>query len=436
MPEQSKEKTTAIKSTKTALKVRGIVKNMYREAREAKSEGRPVAYVMMNSYNDEILRAMGVTPIWTENYAGVCAAKRDAERFLVAAESDGYSNCICGYVRTGLGFDVLRREVGGIPADSPDGGMVQPDMMIGSSCVCDPRYKWYQSTSRLLDIPVYSNDVVYPSGNDDLKQVAPSYIKYQVEQYKDLINFLEKQTGQKLDYDKLSEVLQIAEDTYQIWWDIEQLRKAIPSPMPSGDHFTIMVPGRFYLGVQLALDFYRELYDEIKERVDNGIGVIKDEKYRLLWGGGLPPWHTMWIYNRFEELGAVCCVEDAYLQWEPYESPVGVDNPLEFMAWRVFKLATLYHEQAKQNSGSQAVERKLRLAREYSCDGIVMHGTRSCRAETIGHMHMTSLIQQSMPIPALLLESDLIDLRDYSEAQWLMNIDNFMETVKTHKEAK
>jgi hypothetical protein len=32
-------------------------------------------------------------------------------------------------------------------------------------------------------------------------------------------------------------------------------------------------------------------------------------------------------------------------------------------------------------------------------------------------------------MPALFLQSDIIDLRDYSEAQWKMQIDSFLETV-------
>ena len=79
------EKTTARKSTQTARKVRGIVKEMYARAHQAKENGDPVAYGMVGSQYDEILHAMGIVPIWTENYAGLCAAKRVAENYLLRA---------------------------------------------------------------------------------------------------------------------------------------------------------------------------------------------------------------------------------------------------------------------------------------------------------------------------------------------------------------
>src|SRR3990172_6426946 len=157
--EGEQKKTTARKTTETARKVRPLVKMMYSRAHEAKAQGKLVAYGMVGSQYDEILRAMDIYPIWTENYAGLCAAKRVAEPYLLKAEADGYSNVICGYVRAGLGFDAMRRELGDIPPNAPDDGMVRPDMMLGSGWHCDPRYKWYQANGRLLDIPVYNYDV-------------------------------------------------------------------------------------------------------------------------------------------------------------------------------------------------------------------------------------------------------------------------------------
>jgi benzoyl-CoA reductase/2-hydroxyglutaryl-CoA dehydratase subunit BcrC/BadD/HgdB len=74
---------------------------------------------MVASQYDEIIRAMDVVPLPTENYAGLCAAKRDMDRFLLKAEEDGYSQVLCSYARIGLGFDSLRKELGGIRRTPP-----------------------------------------------------------------------------------------------------------------------------------------------------------------------------------------------------------------------------------------------------------------------------------------------------------------------------
>src|SRR4030043_1590209 len=372
--EEAKRLTSATKSTKMAEKVRPLVKQMYARAHEAKKQGRPVAYCMIGCQYDEILRAMDITPIWTENYGGLCATKRDAERFLTKAEFAGYSNVLCSYATTGIGFDALRRELGEIPPNAPDGGMAEPDMLLGCGYRCDPRYKWYQALGHYKDTPIYNFDVVTPPADADLKQVRGYYIKYQVEELKGLVAFLEKQTGKKMDWERLNQVIDLSEETSKLWRECHELRKATPCPMPAEDHFRTFVPGRFWLGTQEALDFYRELRDELKDRVENKIGVIPDEKYRLLWGGGLPPWHSMNIFNYFESHGAVFVRETAYSPFDAAEITANV-HPLERFAMKYFGGFTYRYERAKKGCGDPAVQQVLDWIGEYKAEGIVMHQT-------------------------------------------------------------
>ena len=105
MEPQEKKRTTAVKGTNAARKIRGLVKNIYTSAHEAKQQGKKLAYIMVTSQYDEIVRAMDIVPMPTENYAGLCAAKREMDRFLLKAEEDGYSQVLCSYARIGLGFD-------------------------------------------------------------------------------------------------------------------------------------------------------------------------------------------------------------------------------------------------------------------------------------------------------------------------------------------
>ena len=433
MADKKIEKTTATKTTQTVKKVRAIVRDLYQNAREAKEKGEPTAYTMTACQYDDILTAMEIVPVWTENYAGLSAAKRSAEKFIVKAEADGYSNVICGYVRVGIGFDALRKEVGGIPENSPDGGMVMPDLMLGCGAACDPRFKWYQALGRYMQVPTFSFDVVFPRVDNDLNEVRDYYVKYQLEQFRGLVEFIEFHTEKKLDPERLWEVIRISDATWYKWWEIDQLRKAVPSPMPTEDHYNAMVPGFYCGGTQLALDFYNDLYDEVKERADNKVGVIPDEKYRLLFGGGLPPWHTMWIFNYFESLGAVFAMENAYRLFDPVEVPSHVKDPLEYMAWRSFLRWTMRYDKAVERSKSATVERLLEYIDDYKIDGVVTHATKSCRATTVGQIDWLRRLNKYTSIPTMQLISDIVDVRDYSEAQWKAQIEAFVEVVGAHK---
>lgn len=435
MRDTDKTKTTAKKGTHTAGQIRSMVKEIYKAAHTAREQGKKVAYTMVASHYDEILRAMDIVPLPTENYAGLCAAKRDMDRFLLKAESEGYSQVLCSYARIGLGFDSMRKELGGIPDNSPDGGMPVPDMMLGSSAICDPRFKWYQASSRYLDVPFFSIDVVTPPPQADLARVRDHYIAYQKAQFQGLIDFLEHQTGKKMDNDRLWETIRLGDKAWQLWYDIDRLRTATPCPMPSQDHFSIMVAGHYYTGTPMAVDFYQALHDEVKQKAASGTGVIADEKYRILYGGGLPPWHTLWIFNWFESFGAVFVIENVYRGFDPVEVPARITDPVEYLAVRAYLRATRFHEKARANSGDPVVEKLLGMIDDYAIDGVVFHACRSCRATTIGQTHTKAELSRYCDLPMMQLVSDMVDLRDYSESQWKAQISTFIESLAARREA-
>ncbi len=163
--------------------------------------------------------------------------------------------------------------------------------------------------------------------------------------------------------------------------------------------------------------------------------MIPDEKYRLLWGGGLPPWHHMDLLSYFENLGAVFVMETAYYPGTPFEPEATIDDPLEFLVNGWYHRATEMHNKARQECGHPQIQRILEFVREYQIDGIVMHGSRSCRATTIGQIFYKNVLLEQVTVPILFLESDIIDTRDYSEAQLKAQIDAFVETVAAAKEA-
>ncbi|MDD5094415.1 MAG: 2-hydroxyacyl-CoA dehydratase family protein, partial [Dehalococcoidia bacterium] len=195
-----KIKTTAVKSTIAANTVYGrYLKKMYVRAAESTQRGGHVAWVMAANLADEILTAMDVVRIYPENYAGICAAKKAAQPFLEAADSEGFSNVICGYARTAIGYGQMRREMGIIPPTAPDGGMPNPTMLVGRTTSCDVGYKWFQAQRRYEDVPIHVIDVVIPPMAANLEAVLPSYVVYQTEGLRALIAFVETVTGRKMD---------------------------------------------------------------------------------------------------------------------------------------------------------------------------------------------------------------------------------------------
>jgi hypothetical protein len=76
--EKKQERKKRRTATEAASSIGAMVKAAIGGTVKAKEEGKKLAYSFIVCSYDEIIRAMDVVPVWTENYAGVCGAKRDA----------------------------------------------------------------------------------------------------------------------------------------------------------------------------------------------------------------------------------------------------------------------------------------------------------------------------------------------------------------------
>jgi len=439
-PEERKKRRTA---TEAAAKIGPMVKASIGGTVQAREEGKPIAYAFIVCGYDEIIRAMDIVPVWTENYAGVCGAKRDAQRFLERAEAENFSRSLCTYALCGLGFDAWREELGEMPPDAPWGGQARPDMMLGSGQIlCDPRNKWYQAAQHYMpDVPIYDVGMPWPlyENDYDYREVQDYYVKYIVDELKGLVKFLEKHTGKKMDWERLSELVDLSDRTWNLIWEAYELRKAVPTPMGTGDAMNTMVPMVFMMGTQEAYDYYKDLYDELKRKIANKEGVIPDEKYRLIWGGGLPSWFALSDFNYFNSKGAVFPVETTYRMIEAiYNFDIDlskITDPLEHIAWRWIKFWTYWHDKARKRHGSHPdVEQLIKYIEDYKIDGIVMHEAFSCRSWHPGLIWKLNLLKKVYrDIPSLVLESDIVDISSYNEADTRARIDAFIDTLEAVK---
>ncbi len=459
--EQKKDKKKRRTATETASKIGGMVKAAIGGAVRAREQGKPLAYTFICCNYDEIIRAMDIVPVWTENYAGICGAKRDAERFLERAESLNFSRSLCTYALCGIGFDQWREELGSMPPDAPWGGQAKPDFMLSSGQIlCDPRNKWYQAVQQYMpDVPIYNVGLPWPVYEDDIEvaDVEDYYINYIVEELRGLVRFLEEQTGKKMDWDRLSESVYLSERTWNLIWETYELRRAVPTPMGTGDAMNTMVPMVFMMGTQEGYDFFLELNRELKDKIARKEGVIPDEKYRLLWGGGLPSWFALTDFNYFNSKGAVFPAETTYRMIEPiYRLNIPETNdPIERLAWRWLRYWTYWYDKAKKRPGSEPdVERLIQYIEDYQIDGIVMHEAFSCRTWHLGliwQLNQLKKIYKPIPVlvlgpdgkrkeerrelPSLILESDIIDISSYSEVDTRNRIDAFIETLEQSKKS-
>jgi len=388
------------------------VKKFYEDAHKAKEEKRPVAWVA-STFPVEMLQAMDVVPVWPENYASVCAAREVSVRLCEAAERQGFSRDLCSYARCVLGSIFGEK-------DLPEGGMPTPDFLVASTGACDTHFRWFQVASRRLNRPLFLLDIPYDTAG------AGGLVGYQVEHYvaqlEELTTFLEEQIGREFDKNKLREVERLSDRTSKLWMEIQNCRKAIPTPMGARDAFSAVFFMLCIPGSEVAVEFYERLRDELKERVENKIGVIEDERYRLVWDN-LPMWFNLRFFDYLNSLGAVVVAETFSHVWA---GDLDVSRPLESLARKYLP-----------NFANAFVERRidliLRLVRDWSVDGVVLPTNRGCRMMSIGMSVVKDAVYKKLAVPSLILNVDSSDWRNYNEAQVKAEIEAFIEVLSRRR---
>ncbi|MGM0651475.1 MAG: 2-hydroxyacyl-CoA dehydratase subunit D [Bacillota bacterium] len=433
------EMSRAKRHLETTRKMKEMLPRFFMRQMERRFSGNePLAWCMVG-VPPELLKTFDLLFEWPENFGTMCASRLVAPKFIEVAEGDGYSQDLCSYVTNTMGYCKLTKDNGEPPEESPlPGGMGTPSMMLGSGFICEPRWKWFQSiATRFFDVPVYSSDPLAPPWDINPRdpRIENHYLTLLREDLAGQIEFLEKHTGKKLDLNLLRETLALSHRALAYWRDTLALRKAKPCPMGSTDYFHSIIPQMYLVGDLEAVDFYKEMYEEVKDRVNRGIGIVEEENYRLIWFG-LPPWFNMGVFNYLESLGAVVAYESTYNVGDNFE--VDLSDPLEAIVRRTWQRALKMHDYGAETmpelcnpavfggfSGSSMLDE---LVEEYSLTGALMHLTRSCRAVSFGEVHTKNRLSE-MGVPALIFESDMADPRLWSDAQIKTRLHAFLETM-------
>jgi len=395
---------------------RSYVKKSYEDAHKAKADGKPVAWVA-STFPVEMLLAMDVFPVWPENYASLCAARQVSVRLCEVAEGKGFSKDLCSYARCVIGSLFEKED------DLPEGGMPKPDFLVASTGACDTHFKWFQFVSRHFEVPLFLLDVPYNIGGADSEHLERAHVEFYVSRLEELIDFLEKQTGTRIDRDRLREIIALSDRTSQLWMEIQDYRKTIPSPMDARDAFSAVFFMLCVPGTQMAVDFYEKLRDEVKARAESRFGIIENEKYRLVWDN-LPLWFDLNFFRYLNGLGAVVVAETFSHVWMGRLDP---SKPLESLAKKYLP-----------NFANCSIDRKIDmiedLVKDFKADGVILPTNWGCRMMSIGETIVKDTINKKLGVPSLILDADSSDRRSFNETQAKTNVEIFLQILNGKKQ--
>ncbi len=353
----------------------------------------------------EIPIAMGIGVVYPEQYAAIVGAQKVGPDICGLAEEYGYSNELCSYARASIGATIK-------PDQSPLGGLPRPQALLACNNICGTVLRWYDAVSELTGAPVYLFDTP-PIDDEQL----PHHVAYVRQGLHKLVDFLAKKFDTTMEKENLRKVSQYSSDAIRLWIDSLEACKNKPSPLNCADRFLTMAPVVSSRGKDYCVEFYQALNDEVRGRVKDGIGAIRDERVRLLWDN-IPPWFQ--IFRFFNGLAKKGVVFPADTYTHAWSGKVSGDD--------LYGSITEVYSNVYLNKGLEAkADKMVQLIKDYALDGFIMFSVRSCKRYSLGQMVTRELVTERTGVPGTIIEGDMVDSRLFNDAQIQTRVEALLE---------
>lgn len=399
---------------RAAGRLKELMAGYYLEADQVKADpNRKLAWVTA-VFPVELLYAMDVFPYYPENYGAKMASRKMAEAVSRVAEGEGYPSDLCSYALVGLGSTL--RMKGAAQGQAGTDEITLPDLLVACNTQCTTLSKWFETTAVYRQAPLFVLDSPFLADEDSFSEDKLTYF---LNQLKELVLFLESQTGHKLDLDRLGEVLAHSQQACRLWNEILALGRTKPAAFTFFDACIHMAPIVTRRGTPEAVEYYQALKAELEERADQGVYPVERETARLYWSG-IPFWHRLRYFSDFFSSRGASVVTSLYsLAWG-YD--FDLKRPMETLAENY--LGVIINRGLKQRT-----RQVINLIDQYALNGLVLFSNRSCKSDSFGLYSLKDLVYQARGVPSVVIEGDMCDDRFFSQAQVETRLEAFLEQI-------
>jgi benzoyl-CoA reductase/2-hydroxyglutaryl-CoA dehydratase subunit BcrC/BadD/HgdB len=303
-----------------------------------------------------------------------------------------------------------------------------PDLLISSGFICDETPKLDELIGEIYGVPVAYVDCVNDAMEEKWPQINDTRIEYLAQEARDALTKFEEVTG----YSVTEEVSRRANERSADLFArssrvLELIRNANPTPISFVD---IGIAYRLATRTANTTTLYTDtgelidlLYEELKERVDRGEGVLPKGAPRIA------------ICFSWSEPTSVNMIEKAGLQ-----VLVDMTPATEIEHERVPSKHEDYWERSSESllclSFMKFARHFKQVCKEWNVDGAIMNYPIGCREFCIEPVISRDIITKELGIPVLLLECDQNDTRSYNVESMRSRVEAFAEMLKAAKAVK
>lgn len=400
----------AERTRKTSIVFFRCMNDWLRGAQRTKREGGKVILVPFNFPPEAVYMFKGAWPVTSEvlSTMGVLALEGQGERYWDYAMGLGLpdSSCSANMIEVG---SVLTSED------------FTPDAII-SDCYgsCDINSKTHEFLARYMDIPLFF--VEKPV--DNTERGIDQYYKYFFTMIEELEDFM----GEKLDEEHMREVIGLANEASALYWELWDLHKFKPCPVPN--IFSLIIYGtRFTLwGTPNGVRMMRTMVDVAKQRLEKGEYPAEEEVARSMWTYTSYYYDMAGLFNWMEENGITHLGDGLDLVF-----PIAIDDTSrETMLRGVAESARnmpMTRQMGASSMSLQWLEDITWAAHELGADCCIYCGHHSCKQTWSSASVVRSELMKRERIPTLILQGDSWIRRMTPMSALQEYIEEFVENV-------
>jgi len=249
-------------------------------------------------------------------------------------------------------------------------------------------------------------------------------LDYLIGELKDMVSFLEYHSGNRMDWDRLSEIVARMDYQIELFREINELRKAVPTPFSPLGFLQLLTTDYLFPGQPEAIEYLETLRDELREMVKAGKGAVSHERFRLM-SFFLPPMYMMGFLDRLsEEFGAVSVTEPFFTFWG--EGRLDPAKPLESVARKSYMIPEM---RMFGPMDERAINSIVNCAQQYRVNGAVYYANVGCR-HTCATIKLFKDVLEKIDVPVLTVDCDVVDPTITSEDEVREKLEQFFEMLE------
>ncbi|MFC2071974.1 2-hydroxyacyl-CoA dehydratase, partial [Chloroflexota bacterium] len=316
--------------------------------------------------------------------------------------------------------------------------------------------KWYQRAAELEGVPMFGLDKnTGPWGGE----ANEHKLEYEVAQYLEAIDWMEKVTGREYNDELMVEAMQNDVRSHWLWAQICMQNQAIPAPVNERRLYRFYNFGQNMPHYKSTVDLFQTLLDEMKDRVKRGIAGVPTEKFRYMTESQ-PPWAFLRFYREIETIYGAVSVGSPYVfglagRWQfeedgtrlPCKLPeelglsISTANSREenIRAYAIWQHHDDDHDMNRSKPHS-LIERRnrrmVKLVQDWHVQALIAHRNRGCEMLSLSGPERQQEAREAGAAPRIEVEGSMADPREFDFPREIARVEAFLEGLGCEKLTK